>query len=150
MPDIVDTAMTGAEQTPNIPRIYRVKGIPLGWNRPALSTFLINETSLNLQEPGFKIHSLAPELHNQSQTATIVSIDGRELPSEIRTEPRTEYAPDGQGMRPRHDDQFEGPTTLYCDAHFHGLTTLYCPQKQDVLVKYVTSPFRNRYEVLIP
>ncbi|KAH6613521.1 hypothetical protein F5144DRAFT_406716 [Chaetomium tenue] len=113
---------TRTPRTSQIPRTrltYRVRGVPLDWNKSLLQSFLGSlpphvgdAPNSGLTTCNTRIGSLATEIHGRSLTATVafqtrgtVSLEGSLLDS-------------GQSNPP-----------IALDHHFLGITTLYTPSK---------------------
>ncbi|PON24619.1 hypothetical protein TGAM01_v206549 [Trichoderma gamsii] len=101
-------------------KTFRVRGVPHGWSRDDLQSFLKQKAS---SEP--EIGSLALEVHRRTQTATLTFQDDSSQLQDILTVKKLEIPP--QLLH----KQSTRAASLVFDCDFGGITTLYAPCLQD-------------------
>jgi hypothetical protein len=119
---------SGQHRLPKGGRTFRVRGVPCGWNRALLESFLAEQG----ESAGPAVRSLAREIHGRSQTATVAF---------EKVSPRLQALPPGPPWQ-IHLPAATGPSarshSLALDHGFLGITTLYAPPSQDHKVESVT------------
>ncbi|KAK4449085.1 hypothetical protein QBC34DRAFT_97915 [Podospora aff. communis PSN243] len=114
--------MSGVSQ-PNSGTVYRVRGVPLGWDGHHLSSFITNHPAI---APEPRVHSLAVEIHGRSKTATLTFTHSISWPD-------THQASSAAGgtyrialPKPLGDHLIPDQYLIF-DTDFHGVTTLSAP-----------------------
>jgi hypothetical protein len=103
-----------SKETPKDCNTVRVVGVPVDWDLKRLRSFLADrKSSIPI------IKSLAQEIHNRSQTATVTFQDLLLSPESRQSELILLPKPS--------DDQLTGDRYLILDKAFLGITTLYTP-----------------------
>lgn len=104
--------MSACKQTPKDCDTFRVASVPVDWDLKQLRSFLAErKRSIPI------VKSLAQEIHNRSQTATVAFQDLLLSPESRQSE---------RILLPKpSDDQLPGDQYLILDKAFLGITTLY-------------------------
>ncbi|KAM0247492.1 hypothetical protein ACHAQJ_009831 [Trichoderma viride] len=100
---------------------FRVRGVPHGWDRDRLESFLTEEDFVS---PA--VQSLANEVHGRSQTATVTFLN---VPTKLQKLPAKR--PLSIHLPIPSSDQLSRSRGLTLDDGFLGITTLYAPPLQD-------------------
>jgi hypothetical protein len=108
----------------NIGKTFRVRGVPRGWSRDDLYSFLKGKAS---SEPN--IGSLADEVHGRTQTATLTFQDDSSQLQEILTVKKLKIPLHLLPKRPNR-----APSLVF-DCDFNGITTLYAPAPEDYRIE---------------
>jgi hypothetical protein len=105
---------SACKQTPKDCDTFRVVGAPVDWDTKQLGSFLADrKSSIPI------VKSLAQEIHNRSQTATVTFKDLLLSPESRQSE---------RILLPKpSNDQLTGDQYLILDKAFLGITTLYTP-----------------------
>jgi hypothetical protein len=107
-----------AAPPPKEGKTFRVRGVPLEWDKPRVLSFLADQDSV----AGPCIRSLASEVNGGDGTAT-VSFESTPLPLRKTLT--------GNSWQLPLPEETPRPRQLTLDDDFFGLTTLYAPPPED-------------------
>lgn len=115
------------QQRAKVSMVFRIRGVPLGWDVHQLKSFLAQQEELQPRggSVGPVISSLAGDIHGRSRVATATFSD---LPPAFRV--GTLWSTNLPSL-PDQPSLFGQPARLTLDNHFHGITTLYSPAPED-------------------
>lgn len=116
------TSASPARRSPKGGLTFRIRGVPLSWNKEQLQVYLEH------QEPGSQplVKSLACEVDGFSKTATVIFQSS--LPKEKTSTPWNISLP----VPDNDDDDFSvSALPLRVDGAFLGITTLFAPPVED-------------------